>query len=544
MQAERVNRCCCSFAAPIIVNRSPLTANRYTMTDHSENTKRIAKNTMMLYGRMLFSMVVSLYTTRVVLNVLGADDYGINNLVGGVVGMMSVVTSLLSQGTSRFITIALGKNNFRELKNTFSACMTIHLALAILILVIGEAFGPWLVSRLNIAPDRMGAAQFVFQLSLFSFVIGITQTPFHAAIVAHERMSVYAYISIWDVVAKLLVAYLLLIVNADKLKLFSSFYFIVGLITASFYFFYCRKHFEECRKLTFKADWGLYKDIFNYTGWNTIGSIAFTLNGQGITIILSAFGTAVNAARGIAGSISGAVYNFAGNFLAASRPQIVKLCAIGDYVGMNNLIVRTSKFSSYLMGIIGIPLFVEMDYVLQLWLKEVPEYTVTFARLTLIQGLIQAIDFPVGAGIHAVGKMKLPNITSAFIYMAILPVSYFAIEMGASPETVYIVMICVYPLALLMDLFILNKYTQFPVLNFLQGAVVRSVFFILLTALSVGYLTQNLIEQGFMRLCITTFTSCVIFMSLIYALGMTNGERRFIKDIVLRKLHIKRTYRM
>ena len=206
------------------------------MSSETENTKRIAKNTLMLYFRMLFTMVVSLYTTRVVLNVLGADDYGINNLVGGVVGMMGIVTSLLSQGTSRFITIALGKNDERELNNTFSASMTIHLVLALIILIVGELVGPWFVSGLNIAPERMEAAQFVFQLSLISSCIGIFQTPFHAAIVAHERMSVYAYLSIFDVVAKLLVVYLLLVVDVDKLKLFSLFYFVVGLITASIYY--------------------------------------------------------------------------------------------------------------------------------------------------------------------------------------------------------------------------------------------------------------------------------------------------------------------
>lgn len=503
------------------------------MDNHSENTKRIAKNTLMLYGRMLFNMVVSLYTTRVVLEVLGADNYGINSLVGGIVGMMGFVTSLLSEGTSRFITIALGKNDSKELSNTFSASFTIHLLLAFLILLIGEALGPWFVGRLNIPPDRMGAAQFVFQLSLFSSVIGIAQSPFNAAIVAHERMEVYAYISIWDVIAKLLVVYLLLIIDADKLKLFSSFYFIVSIITASFYFFYCRKHFSECRKFAIKVDWKLYKEIFNYTSWNAIGAIAFTMNGQGITIILNAFGTIVITARGIAGSISSTVYNFAGNFLAASRPQIVKLCAIKDYEGMNKLIARTSKFSSYLMGIIGIPLFLEMDYVLHLWLKDVPEYTTTFARLALIQGLVQAIDFPIGAGIHAVGKMKLPNITSAFIYMIILPVSYIAIKLGASPEITYILTVCVYPLALLMDLYILRLYTHFPIGHFISS-VIRSIFFILFTAFIVSLIVQSYMDSNIIRLCTTILLSCLIFIPLIYVGGMTNGERTFIKELTLK----------
>lgn len=507
--------------------------------NYTENTKRIAKNTLVLYIRMLFSMVVSLYTTRVVLDTLGASDYGIYNLVGGVVGLMGMVTSLLSQGTSRFITIALGKNNAEELKHTFSASITIHLILAVIILVLGETVGPWLIGRLNIPVDRVGAAQFVFQLSLVAAIVGIVQSPYHAAIMAHERMNVYAYISIWDVVAKLAIVYMLTIIEIDKLKLYSLLFFVVGIITAMMYLYYCRKHFAECCSIVLKPDKKLYKEIFNYTGWNAIGSLAFTMNGQGITILLSAFGTAVNAARGIAGSVSGVVYRFVDSFQAAAKPQIVKLCAVHDYNGMNSLIIRVSKISSYLMGLIGIPLFLEMEYVLQLWLKEVPEYTVLFARLTLIQGLIQAIDLPIGSGIHAVGKMKLPNITSAFIYMVILPISYIGIKLGASPEITYILVICVYPLAMFMDLYIINKYTGLDPLCFVFGVLFKSVVFILCTAYITYLLCYQVLEVGFVRLVITTFVSSLLFIPLVYYFGFTQGERKFVRELLIEKLRIK-----
>lgn len=503
----------------------------------SENTKRIAKNTLMLYIRMLFSMAVSLFTTRVILDTLGASDYGISNLVGGVVGMMGIVTSLLSEGTTRFITIALGRNNLSELHNTFSASVTIHVILAAIILILGELIGPSIVINLNIPPDRIGAAQFVFQLSLIISILGIIQTPFHAAIVAHERMSVYAYISIWDVLAKLGIVYLLVSFDADKLKLYSALYSIVGVITAMLYVIYCRKHFEECRTFVLKADKKLYKDIFNYTGWNSIGAIAFTMNSQGITILLSAFGTSVNAARGIAGSVSGVVYKFVDSFQIAAKPQIVKLCAVGDFENMNNLIMRVSKFSSYLMGLIGIPLFLEMEYVLQLWLKDVPEYTLHFARLTLIQGFVQSVDFPIGAGIHAVGKMKLPNITSAFIYMAILPISYFIIQLGASPSVTYIVVVCVYPLAFLMDLYIINKYTQFPVFNYLGKIILPSIVYILVILLVVYWLLVVFVAPSFLRLVLTSFVSTLIYLPLVYFMGLTTSERMFVKGMVRKKLN-------
>lgn len=508
------------------------------MNENIHDTKRLAKNTLMLYIRMLFTLLVSLYTTRVILNTLGASDYGIYDLVGGVVGLMNIVTSLLSQGTTRFITIALGKNDLKELQDTFSASMTIHAILALVIFVAGEAVGPWFIGKLNISPERMGAAQFVFQMSLISSVIGITQSPFHAAIVAHERMNVYAYISIWDVVAKLLIVYLLTAVNLDKLKLYSALYFIVGLITVLMYLFYCRRNFPECRSFILKPDRKLYKAIFNYTGWNAIGSLAFTLNGQGITVLLSSFGTVVNAARGIAGSVSGVVYKFVDSFQTAARPQIVKLCAVQDYPTMNSLILRVSKFSSYLVGLIGVPLFLEMEYVLQLWLKEVPDYTVIFARLTLIQGLIQAIDLPIGAGIHAVGKMKLPNITSAIIYMMILPVSYIAIIMGATPEITYVVIICVYPMALLMDLYILNKYTEFPVGQFLIKVVCLSLMFIVGTAFVTNLVSCLRYTVGFGRLITTVLMSSLTFIPLVFIFGLTKSERQFVKNFISEKMKI------
>ena len=505
---------------------------------HIEDNKRIAKNTIMLYIRMLFGMLVSLYTTRVVLQTLGVEDFGINNLVGGVVAMMGIVTSLLSQGTSRFITIALGKNNIENLKNTFSASLTIHITLALLILLIGELVGPSFIRTLNINPERLGAAQFVFQLSLIGSVIGIIQTPYHAAITAHERMSVYAYFSIFDVVAKLLIVYLLLVVDVDKLKLYSLFYFVVGLITMSLYLRYCMKNFIECRSVKFAFDWKLYREIFNYTGWNAIGACAFTMNGQGITILLSTFGTVVNAARGIAGSISGFAYSFVSNFQVAADPQITKLYAVGEAAAMNNLIIRVSKFSSFLMGLLGVPLFLEMEFVLQLWLKDVPDYTVVFARLTLIQALVQAIDFPVGKGIHAVGKMKLPNITSAFIYMMILPISYVAIQLGASPEIAYIMIVCVYPLALLMDLYILNRYTNFPVWNFIRNVVVMSLIFIVVTYIIVKLLVVSNMDSSFMRMIVTGITTTIIIAIQVYLWGFTIGEKQYIVSILKNKLHL------
>ena len=481
---------------------------------------------------MMFSMVVSLFTTRLVLDILGVDDYGIYNLVAGVVGMMGVVTGLLSQGTSRFITIALGRNNCETVKNTFAACFTIHLILALVILAVGEAIGPQFIRTLNIAPDRLNAAIFTFHFSLLTAVLNVAYTPFNATVIAHEKMNIYAYIAIWESIAKLLVVYLLLIIHVDKLKLFSVSYFGIGVITACIYYLYCKKHFDECNKLTVKADYKLYKEIFTYIGWNTIGVCAYTMNTQGITILMNIFGTAVNAARGIATTAGGAIYNFANNFMVASRPQIVKLCAVGDFQGMNSLVDRTSKFAGYLIGFIGIPLFLEMEYVLGLWLKEVPEYTVVFTRLTIIQGLIQAIDAPLGMGIHAYGRMKLLNITTSIVYMLVLPICYLLIKLGIQPQTVYVIIISFYPIVLLINLYILNKYTGFNIFRYLFGTVVVSLLIIALTAVTSGVISINLMSPGFMRLCFTALVSWGIFIPAIYYIGLNNDERSFIKSFV------------
>ena len=499
------------------------------------DSKRIAKNTLMLYVRMSFTMIVSLFTTRIVLDTLGASDYGIYNLVGGVVGLMGIVTSLLSQGTTRFITISLGKNDSVLLKSTFLSSLTIHILFALLILIVGEAIGPCVIDNLNIPIERLGAARFVFQFSLVTSLFNVVQAPFNACIIAHERMNIYAYISIWEAVAKLLIVYMLVISEVDKLKLYSFLYFMVGIITAIIYYLYCTKNFDECRRYIFKFDKNLYKEMFNYTSWNAIGTLAFTLNNQGMTVLLNAFGTIVNAARGISLSVSNVVYRFVESFQAAARPQITKLCAIKEYDSMNELIMQTSKFSSYLIGIIGVPLFIEMDFVLQLWLKEVPDYTVTFTRLTMIQALIQSVDFPIGAGIHAVGKMRLPNITSSIIYLMILPISYLAIKAGASPIIAYIIIVLGYPMALFTDMLILHKYTFFSIRTFLWKVLAKSLFIFPF----VGYLTlmiTNHLPQNFSRLIITIVLSLLFNVLLIYFFGLSRGERKYISDYVFSKI--------
>lgn len=505
----------------------------------AERDRRIAKNTMALYARMFFSLLVSLYTSRVVLQALGFNDYGLYNVVGGFVSMLGFLNGLLTLGTMRFLTFQIGRNDQKRLEDVFAVSFTIHVLLAILVLILGETVGLWFVeNKLNIVPGRLPVAVFVYHLSLLAAIIGIMQTPFNASLIAHEKMGIYAYIGIFDVIMKLVIVLLLLIVNVDKLKMYAIFYFLVSLATTAFYFFYCHHSFKECR-LSLRLEGKLCGEMFGYMGWNSLGAVSCTLNGQGITVLLNVFfGTVVNAARGLAYSVSNIVYQFVYNFQTAMKPQIIKDYASGDLSDMHKLIINSAKYSSYLMYVIGLPLFIEIDTVLHLWLVHVPPYTSIFARFTLIQLMIQAIDIPIGTGIHAVGKMKLPNLATTIIYIMILPMSYFAIKLGSSPTIVYLIILVVYPLVLLCDILILRYYTHFPIKLFIWEACLKTTFFVILSAI-VPVAVSYFMEAGMLRLLCVAMISFVISSSLIYYKGIDCSTRRLVKNYVIRKLNFR-----
>ena len=488
--------------------------------DIAANNRRIAKNTLYLYGRMLLSLVVSLFTARIVFNALGVHDYGVLNVVGGFVGLLTYVNGILSMGTSRFITIGLGKGDMTALRRTFSACLTMHLVIAVATLLVGETIGLWFVNnKLVIDAERMPAANVVYQLSLMSMSLGIMQTPYGATVTAHEKMSVYAWVSIYNVVMKLLLVFVVIKMDYDKLILYSVFYFLVGLSTIIFYRCYCIRQFSEC-SLHFGYDRRLYREIFNYVGWNAIGAFAFTLNGQGVNILLNMFfGPVVNTARGLASRICGYIGGFVSNFQVAVNPQTYKYYAQGNTAQMNRLVMNSSKYSSYLLLIVGLWAFLEIDFILQLWLGQVPLYAAEFMRLTLIQSLISGMDLPIGTGIHAYGRMRLPNLTSAIVYLTILPIVYVVLRMGAEPVAAYIVIVCVYPVAMGFDLWILNKYSGFPVRRFISDVALR-VLAVIAVAAIIPTLMHTAMPQGVLRfisvsaVAITTATASVYWVGL------------------------------
>ncbi len=493
-----------------------------------ENNRRIAKNTLYMYLRMGVTLLVSLFTARVVLDALGVSDYGLNNVVAGFVSMLGYLNSLLCNGTSRFLTFGLGKGNAKRLQEIFSACLTIHLIIALITLVLGETIGLWFVNnKLVIDSGRLFAANVTYQLSLFSLALSIMQTPYGASIISHEKMSIYAYMSIFEVLAKLIIVFLLVYCNGDKLILYSIFYFIVNVLNIIFYRIYCIRTFEEC-SLKFGYDKKLYKDIFNYVGWNSLSALAFMMNGQGVNILLNMFfGTIVNAARGIASNVCGHLSKFISNFQVAINPQVIKYYAQGDIKQMNKLTKNNSKYSLYLVLLFCIPFLLETQYILQLWLGQVPEYSAEFIRLSIIILMIQSIDYPIGNAIHAYGKMKLPNLTASIVYMTALPISYIAMKVGATPVISYIVLSIIYPVALICDLWVLNKYSGFGVWDFFIDVVLRGIGIMIMSILLPLSIIM-IMDSSFKRFIIVCLTS--VFMSAVtmFYLGLDENKRQIV----------------
>lgn len=509
----------------------------------AENNKRIAKNTIFLYTRMFLTLIVGLYTSRIILQALGINDYGINSVVGGIVILLAYINNLLSQGTSRFLTIALGEEDYIKLKNIFSACVTMHIIVAVITLILGETVGLWFVNNeLNIDSSRIYAANWVYQLSLTSCILSIMQVPYNASVISHEKMSIFAYFSIFEVLMKLIAAWLLLHVTMDKLILLSTFNFTISCLTIIFYRIYCIKKFTEC---TFKLgyDKKLYKEIATYTGWNSLGTFAFTVNNQGINVLLNIFfGTTVNAARGITNTVSNMITQFINGFQTAVRPQITKYYAQGNIYEMNKLIINDSQYSSYLVLLIGIPLFFETEYIIHLWLGQTPQYVVIFIRLTIIQLFIQAIDFPIGAGIHAYGKMKLPNLTSTMAYLSILPLSYIAMKLDANPEFAYFITIIAFTIAMGFDLWILNKYSKFNIRLFLLNVVIKNIVIITFPSI-VLYIIHLYIAPSFIRFISTCFISIVFLSILIFCIGFDKKMQLKIISVIKNKFKsIKQTH--
>lgn len=415
------------------------------MKESFNNNKAIAKNTIFLYFRMMFSMIVSFYTSRIILHVLGVEDYGIYQTVGGVVGMLSFLNGALSTGTSRFLTFEMGTRNYDRLKRTFSSVLSVHIILAIIIVLIAETGGLWFVYNKLVIPDeRISAAVFAYQFSILAAIFSITQVPYTACIISHEKMGIYAYMSIIEVTLKLLIVYMLSIGDYDKLKLYAVLYFCVNCAIALFYRLYCTRKFNETH---FKFIWDkeILGSVLSYSGWNLFANSAIALANQGSLILINLFfSPGVVAARSIANQVNMAAYHFITNFKTASTPQIVKRYAANDFEGSKSLVLSTTKYSYYLMLILALPICLVADPLLKLWLGIIPPYTTIFLQLTIITSLFQVFDSSFYTALYAKGRIRENAILSPSVLFLSFPINYILFKLGCSPIILAVTLLITY----------------------------------------------------------------------------------------------------
>ena len=497
-------------------------------TPASYNNSRIAKNTLLLYFRMLLLMAVSLYTSRVVLSTLGVNDYGIYNVVGGFVGMFAFLNGAMSGCTQRFITIALGKGDEQNLRKVFSTCVITHGVIALLIFIVAETIGLWFViEKLVIPADRMIAAMVVYQCSIVTTMIMIMSFPYNADIIAHERMSAFAYISIYEAFANLGIVYLLRICSIDRLVLYAILMLLIKASVIIIYRIYCKRQFKET-VFHWIFDKSLLKEIVSFTGWNLWGGMAGTLMGQGINVLLNLFfGPAVNAARGLAVQVQSAVQLFATNFQTALNPQMMKTYAAGDLESMHMLLFRSAKFTFMLLLCLMLPLILEIDTVLRLWLKEVPEYTNTFVCLMLCIAMVDAVSNPFMTASAATGKVKIYQSVVGGILLSIVPIAYVALKLGAEPYMVFAVHLFVAVFAFVARLTIVKNLISLSVHMYIITVILPCLFVVtpsVIFALGVRYIFPQGLVYAF-TVILLSFLSVVSFSFLF---GLTRNERKFI----------------
>lgn len=500
------------------------------------DSKRLAKNTLLLYGRTLIMMFIGFYTSRVVLNALGIANYGINNVVGGFIAMFSIVSGTLTATTQRYLTCEIGKENGNP-KKMFGVAMNIHIILAVILLLLFETIGVYLLNHgLNIPKDRMYAANWVFQFSIFSTLVGIINSPYIGAIIAHEKMGTFAYFSLYDCIVKLLVVYLLYVTPYDRLITYSFFYFVVGLIGTFMYNFYCRRKFDEAR-FSIVKDKGLYREMFSFAGMNFIGAFASLLSMQGTGILLNLFyGVAINAAQGIASQIQGIATKFVGDFATALKPQITKEYACGNHLKSMQLAFKGSKFSFFLTLILACPIIVQTPYILEFWLKIYPPEAVLFSRLMIVYTMLVLLSDSLVTVILATGNLTSTTWWIGGTRLMILPVSYIALKITNQAYMVIVVQILFEILSLFVRLKILNVLTK---LKFVETFIKTVAFPISVTSvicISVTYAIHLFTPKSFWGLAGLVSSSVVFTGITIYVLGLTKTEKEFVSKAVVKRI--------
>lgn len=510
------------------------------MSNQSVNNKRIVKNTLMLYIRMLFTMGVSLFTSRVILLALGVEDYGIYSVVGGIVSMFTFLNGGMVSATQRYLTFEIGQENEERLSKVFSISIQIHALIAFVVVLLSETVGLWFLYEKLVIPDnRMIAAFWVYQCSIVACVVSIMSVPYNADIIAHEKMSAFAYISVVEVTLKLLVVYLLYVSQWDKLVVYAVLLLLIQLLIRWIYARYCGKHFSESHYHHY-IDKSLFKEMFSFAGWSFWGNLAYVLYTQGVNMMLNIFGgPIVNAARGIAVQVQGTVAQFVTNFQMAINPQITKSYASANLKQMHTLMFRSARYSFFLLFFLTLPILFETEYILILWLRTPPPEAVVFTQWMIVISLIYTIANPCVIANQATGKVKIYQMVVGGILLLILPLSYIALKLGLPAYSVFIVHFCIECIAQFSRMYMLRELIHLPIRAYIQNVYLPIISVVVLSCI-LPYYVQTQFEVGLLRLVIVTSIAILNSIVMVAFLGLTKGERSFCQNKILQVLKIKR----
>lgn len=502
------------------------------------NNKRIAKNTLILYVRMFITMGISLYTVRVVLDALGIVDYGLHNVIAGVVTMLGFLSNSMSSASQRFFSFELGTGNLDRLRKLFSMTIQIYFILAVVILLLAETIGFWFMNtNLTIPEERVQAAQWVYHFSVLSFVFTIISSPFNALMIAHERLNIYAWVSVIEVVLKLLIAYLLTWFEYDRLIVYAILYFTVTFIITGIYRTYCQKNFDESR---WRSYWesGLFKEIIGYSSWNLIGSVSFIAKGQGVNILLNIFfGPVINATKSISNQVSNFLGQFVSNFSRAASPQITKYYAANEKDNMLGLVFFISKFSYLLYFALVVPIITNTEFILSLWLKEIPERAVLFTQLAIINSLIDTLSSPLITSALATGKIRNYQIITGGLLLLTLPVVYLFLKAGYPPEVSLYILIISTIAAICVRVVILKLMIDLSIKEYLKK-VILPISCVSLVTLSLSIPFVFWIQSDWLRLITIGIVGTISLVISTYYFGMNQSERSQIMIFVRKKIKI------
>lgn len=510
------------------------------MSDTTVNNKRIAKNTLMLYVRMLLLLVINLYTSRVILRELGVDDYGIYNVVGGIIVILSFLNNAMASGTQRFLNVEMGKNELKSIIKVFATSQQIHFGVAFCMFVIAETIGLWFLNNyMNIPECRIVAANWVYQFSIVAAIFGIFIVPYNAAIISHEKMSAFAYISIVEAILKLLVAFAIIWAPVDKLIFYAFLILCIEIVNFGVYVFYGIKHFEECRHFSLKRDKTMMKQMLSFSGWTVFGNLGYICHTQGIAIVINMFfSVAVNAAQGIANQVNGIVTQFANNFLVALNPQVVKTYAAGEYEQMHILIIRGCKMAFCLMAFFVIPLVLEAPTILNMWLGIVPKYAVIFMRLVLLISLVNSFSSLLATSQGATGNIKKYQVTLTIVGALHLPFACVAFAFGCGPEYSMYIYLGLAVVLQVLRIYFVCRSVHLSFLRYTKEVLGRCAAVLVTSSVIPVVLHVNFDPSVFTTIMVGVFSVVGVVFSTLFV-GLNAIERNSILKPIIFKIKNK-----